>query len=145
MYIAQDKNTIEQLTDVDTILQSWEIFCRHFSCKPDKKEFPKYNPGDIIDEEKSVKWNREEVERRMTARAEEGKRLRALYNELNGLYEEAMIKALAKEYKISEKEVGIIWAKAYEDDHPFGMMSVYDKFCELAEMYEELRKVANEA
>ena len=40
MYIAQDKNTIEQLTDSDTILQSWEMFYRHFSCKPDKKKFP---------------------------------------------------------------------------------------------------------
>lgn len=121
MYIAQDKNTIEQLTDIDTILQSWEMFCRHFSCKPDKKEFPS-----------------------MSARAKETKRLRALYNELNGLYEETMIKALAKEYKISEKEVSIIWAKAYEDDHPFGIMSVYNKFCELTDMYEELRQAANE-
>ena len=145
MYIAQDKNTIEQLTDIDMILQSWEMFCEHFSCKPDEKKFPKYNPGDVIDEEKSVKWNREEVERRMDARTKEKKQLRALHNELNSLYEKTMIKALAKEYKISEEEAGIIWAKAYEDDHPFGMMSVYDKFCELAEMYEELRKAANEA
>ena len=72
------------------------------------------------------------------------KQLRALHNELNSLYEKTMIKALAKEYKISEKEVGIIWAKAYDDLHAFGMTDVYDKFCELADMYEELREVRKE-
>lgn len=146
MFIAHytDKNLIEQLTDVGMILQSWEMFCKHFDYKPDEKKFPKYNPGDVIDEEKSVKWNREEVERRMDARTKEKKQLRALHNELNSLYEKTMIKALAKEYKISEKEVGIIWAKAYDDLHAFGMTDVYDKFCELADMYEELREVRKE-
>lgn len=145
MYIVQDKNTIEQLTDIDMILQSWEMFCEHFSCKPDEKEFPKYNSGDVIDENKSVKWNREEIEKRMDARTKEKKRLRTLYNEVNNLYENTMIKALAKEYKIRKEEANIIWEKAYEDNHPFGMTSVYNEFCELTEMYEELRKATNEA
>lgn len=89
MYIEHytDKNAIEQLTDINVILQSWEMFCKHFDYKPDEKKFPKYNPGDVIDEEKSVKWNREEVERRMDARTKEKKQLRALHNELNSLYE----------------------------------------------------------
>ena len=51
---------------------------------------------------------------------------------------------LAKQYKISIKEAGILWRKAYEDDHSFGVKSVYDTFVELANMYEELRKAANE-
>ena len=51
---------------------------------------------------------------------------------------------LAKQYKISIKEAGILWGKAYEDDHSFGIKSVYNTFVELADMYEELRKAANE-
>lgn len=54
------------------------------------------------------------------------------------------IKVLAKQYKISTKEASIIWGKAYEDSHSFGVKYVYDTFVELADMYEELRKAANE-
>lgn len=92
---------------------------------------------------KTVKWNREEVERRINVRAEEVKQLQTLRNKLDNLYERTIIKVLAKKYKISIKEVGIIWAKAYEDGHSFGVTFVYDTFSELADMYEELRKAAN--
>ena len=44
----------------------------NFSCTPSNK---KYKAGEIIDEEKSVRWNREEVERRNNLRIEEVKRL----------------------------------------------------------------------
>ena len=147
MFIASytDKDTIQQMTGIDMILQSWEMFYKNFSFRPDEKEFPKYYPGDVIDEEKSVKWNREEIKKRMDARTREEKRLRALYNELNSLYEKITINALAKEYGISTKEVSIIWNKAYVDNHSFGMDAIYDEFCELADMYEELRKAANES
>ena len=146
MYIEHytDKNAIEQLTDINVILQSWEMFYAHFNCRPDEKEFPIYYQGYIIDEDKSIKWNRKEVERRMTARAEEGKRLRALYSELNSSYEKTLLKALAKEYEISTKEASIIWTKAYTDNHSYGMSSVCNRFDELADMYEELREVRKE-
>ena len=146
MYITNytNEDSIKKLTDINVILESWEMFYKNFSCKPDEKEFPKYNRGDIIDEDKSVKWNREEIERRINVRAEEVKRLQTLRNKLDNLYDKTMKKALAKKYKISVKEAGIIWAKAYEDGHSFGIRCVYDTFSELADMYEELRKAANE-
>lgn len=146
MYVTNytNEDTIKKLTDINVILESWEMFYKNFSCKPDEKEFPKYNSGDIIDEDKSVKWNREEIERRINVRAEEVKRLQTLRNKIDNLYEKTAIKVLAKQYKISIKEAGILWRKAYEDDHSFGVKSVYDTFVELADMYEELRKAANE-
>lgn len=146
MYVTNytNEDTIKKLTDINVILESWEMFYKNFSCKPDEKEFPKYNRGDIIDEDKSVKWNREEIERRINVRAEEVKRLQKLGNKLDNLYEKTIIKALANKYKISVKEAGIIWRKAYEDSHSFGVKYVYDTFVELADMYEELRKAANE-
>lgn len=139
-----DENAIKKLTDINIILESWTIFCRNFSCKPDEKEFPKYKTGDIIDEDKSVKWNREEIERCINARTEEVKRLNTLRNKIDNLYEKTAIKVLAKEYKISTKETSILWTKAYEDSHSSGITSVYSTFSELADMYEDLRKAANE-
>lgn len=139
-----NEDTIKKLTDINVILESWDMLYKNFSYKPDEKEFPKYNRGDIIDEDKSVKWNREEIERRINVRAKEVKRLKTLGNKLDNLYEKTIIKALAKKYKISAKEASIIWGKAYEDSHSFGVKYVYDTFVELADMYEELRKAVNE-
>ena len=146
MYVINytDENTIKQLKDIHLLLESWEVFCKNFSCKPDEQEFPKYKPGDIIDEDKSVKWNREEIERRINARIDEVKRLQTLRNKLDNLYEKTVIKILAKEYKISIKEASILWRYAYEDSHSSGVTSVYNTFSELADMYEELRKAVNE-
>ena len=144
MYVTNytNEDTIKKLTDIHVILESWEMFCKNFSCKPDETEFPKYKHGDVIDEDKSVKWNREEIERCINARTKEVKRLQTLRNKLDNLYEKTVIKILAKEYKISIKEASILWRKAYEDNHSYGITSVYNTFVELAEMYEELRNAA---
>lgn len=57
MYVTNytNEDTIKKLTDINVILESWEMFYKNFSYKPNEKEFPKYNRGDIIDEDKSVK------------------------------------------------------------------------------------------
>lgn len=44
--------------------------------KPSYEDFPVYVITDVIDEDKTVKWNKEEIKRRMAARDEETKRLR---------------------------------------------------------------------
>ena len=140
-----DKNAIEKLTDVDEILESWNKFLTNFTWRPNEKEFPIYHRDQIIDEDKSVKWNREEVSRRRAARKVEEERLFVLRNELDSLYEKTLIKALAEEYEISTEEASIIWARAYADDHSFGLSSVYDRFDELADMYHELCKVTKQS
>ncbi len=146
MYVSNytDENTIKKLTDIHVILESWTMFYKNFSCKPNEKEFPKYHRGDIIDEDKSVKWNRDEIEKGIKARADEVQRLNKRRNELDNLYEKTMIKALAKEYKISIKESNILWRKAYDDEHSYGVTEVYHAFSELADMYEKLRQAVNE-
>jgi len=57
-----------------------EDYPHDFKCaseylKPDPKKFPTYKEGDVIDEEQSVRWNREEVARRIQAYKDEIKRL----------------------------------------------------------------------
>lgn len=146
MHIANytDKTAIQKLHDINIILESWNEFERNFSCKPDPDEFPKYKTGDVIDEDKSVKWNREEIERRITARNDEVKRLNTMKNTLSNLYETVLIRELAKDYKISEKETKIIWSKAYDDNHAYGITSVYNTFTELADMYDDLKNACKD-
>ena len=140
-----DKNAIEKLTDVDIILELWNKFSTNFTWHPDEKEFPIYGRDSIIDENKSVKWNREEVSRCRAAREAEEERLWVLFNELDSLYEKTLMKALAKKYEISTEEASIIWTRAYADDHSFGLSDVYDKFDELADMYHKLCKVTKQS
>lgn len=42
---------------------------------PDSEKFPEYEEGDVIDEDQSVRWNREEIARRMQLRKDEIARL----------------------------------------------------------------------
>ena len=142
MFIANytNKESIKKLHDVNIILESWTEFEKNFSTIPNPEQFPKYRANDIIDEDKSVKWNREEVKRRIDNRNAESTRLRTTKNEISHLYENVLIRELAKDYEISEMETKIIWRKAYEDSHAYSIASVYNTFAELADMYEDLRK-----
>lgn len=47
--------------------------CKYLT--PDPEKYPKYKPEDVIDVDKSVRWNREEVARRIQAYKNEIKRL----------------------------------------------------------------------
>ena len=64
----------------------------HFSCKPSSQ---KYKVGTVFDEDKSVKWNREEVERLNKKHEDEVKELNrkksALYNDLVNSIQEYII------------------------------------------------------
>ena len=74
------------------------------SCKPGP-EFKKIPVGTVIDEEKSVRWNREEVERIREEYTEEVKRLN---RERNKKYNEVVIRIIAlisKETGLSEEKI----------------------------------------
>lgn len=127
--------------DADAIIKGWQEFSNTFSCRPDEEKFPKCKVGDIIDEDMSVKWNREEVGRRITARDEEVKRLNRLKSCINTEYRNGLIKVLAKENKIKIDESKIIWDTAYEREHSSGLYAVYSEYNELVEMYEDLLEI----
>ena len=55
---------------------------KDFSCIPKTK---KHKVGDVIDENQSVRWNREEVQRLIDSRVEE---VKLLHRQKNKLYEE---------------------------------------------------------
>ena len=136
------KEELKLYDDADLIMSLYEEFLVDFSCKPDEERFPNCKRGDVIDREASVRWNEEEVERRIVARDEEVKRLNKLKSEISELYREAMIKHLAKEYKISKDEMKVIYSKAYEEGHSCGMREVLNYCRDFADFYEDLRNVA---
>ena len=141
-----NKNNKEELLDVGFYLDNLEMFDKGYSFKPDETEFPKVRAGQVIDEEKSVRWNREEVERRINARKEEEKRLQQHYYEVRNSYLDDIKKALMRDYRrsiTSDKEFSILWAKAYENGHSCGYREVVNYFEEYADMYTELLEARN--
>lgn len=138
-------NTIIKNNDADTIIKYWQAFLNTFSCKPDEEKFPKCKVGDVINEDMSVKWNREEVNIRIMARNEEVKRLNRLKVFVNEKYKEGIIKVLAKENKIKIDESKIIWNKAYEMEHSNGLYAVKNEYEELVDMYKDLLEIKKKA
>lgn len=46
---------------------------------------------------------------------------------------------MGKECGLTNAEAAIVWVKAWEDGHSYGIYGVYSKFGGLAEMVEQLR------
>ena len=102
-----------------------------FSCKP---SFSKYREGYVIDEDKSVKWNREEVEKHNIRYQEEVKRLN---NEKNKLYTELV--STIKEYIIEETNVKKTRAeKIYNylyEEHSGNILEMLDYIDDLLDLF----------
>lgn len=128
------------MADVYVLADDYTEFCRNFNYRPDRKKFPYPKIGTVLDEDKSVKWNREEVDRLRAAHDEEVKRLQRHYNEVAREYEKEIKQSLAEEYDLNEAEVDVIWGKAWEDGHDCGIRNVISHFYDLASFYEDLKK-----
>lgn len=93
--------------------------------------------GTILDEDKSVRWNREEVARQneeINTRIKNDKHWRSL--EDNAMCD--IIKASANDFymqSFNKETLDIIFAKAWEDGHSSGYGDVYSTFRELIDMF----------
>ena len=107
----------------------------NFSCQPDSVRFPKYKVGDIIDEEKSVRWNREQVEAGIDRRRKEINRLNTVKNNKINYAASILIKAIKDELiknryfkTMSSEEVmkkaELIYKKAYAEGHSSGIREI---------------------
>ena len=104
-------------------------------------KYPKYLPNSVIDEDKSVKWNREEIQRRNDVREQKRKDLRILENNIRNVYENAIVESLATEYKISYDEAKLIYDFSYTEHHSYGVSEVVDYCYEYLQLYENLKNV----
>lgn len=110
-------------TEITEIKEMWKKW-QGMSCKPDTVHL---KPGTVIDEEKSVRWNREEVLRRNKEHVEELERLNAEYTKVRDeLY--AKIYEYIKEnvgHNCNTEQAKAIWGFAYEFGHPHD----FDEIC----------------
>lgn len=132
---------INKETDCDKLVSLSDDFWRTFSCRPDKKEYPYPKAGDILDEDKSVKWNREEVERQRQAYLNRVHELNKCKNAIGNAFDDRIVTLLAKDYGFSKEESRKIWNFAYEQEHSGGTRSVYDAYVDFADTYVELLKI----
>lgn len=84
----------------------------------------KYREGEIIDEEMSVRWNREEVKRRNEKYAAKKQELVAKRRQRIDKITDEVVKYIASEVPCSEKKARLIWNKAYDDGHSWGMNEI---------------------
>lgn len=104
-----------------------------FSCKPSYK---KYKEGTIFDEEKSVRWNKEEVEKRNNLYQEEVKKLNRkknqMYEELVNLIKQYII----QEANVSDERAAKIYNYLYEEYHSYGLTECINHLDDLLDLFE---------
>lgn len=93
------------------------------SCRSTRKKFPK---GYVFDEDKSVRWNAEEVEKNNKASQEETSELQRNRSVAINSATSEIVKLIVHEFddKINEKQAYIIWNLAYEKGHAYGCQEI---------------------
>lgn len=122
---------MKEHTSIETLYEMAEQYIE-FSCKP---KSCKYKVGTILDEDKSVKWNKEEVERLNTIYEAEvrelNKRKNQLYIELVNAIQEYII----QETKVNTKQAGKIYNYLYNEHHAYGLNGVLDHLDDLLDLF----------
>ena len=137
-------NTLKQINkekNLEKLVNDYEVFYMHFSCRPDREEYPYPKKDTVIDENQSVKWNREEVNRQRATFEKRVEDLNKWKNKLNNQYEHRIITLLGKENSISYDESSLIWSYAYMDGHSSGVRNVISIYCDLIDLYDDLLRI----
>ena len=133
-YTRSTKKYIENSSSGDTF-ESLHLLMdevNHLSCKPGP-EFKKVPVGTVIDEEKSVRWNREEVERMREEYTEEVTRLNRERNKKYSEVVDRVIKLISEETGLSDDKARILWEFTYGHHHSYGdtMFQYLEEYCDL--------------
>lgn len=132
---------IKKEKELYVLVSSYEEFCLNYSCKPDREEYPYPKRTDILDEEKSVKWNREEIERLRKAFENKVDELNKYKNLITKAFEDRIVKVMAKDNGISAEESLKIWNYAYAEKHSDGIAFVVSYCKELSDLYDDLLEI----
>lgn len=103
-----------------------------FSCKPKER---KYKIGEVFDDDKSVRWNREEVERRNKLHDEEVKRLNAEKNKMFCEWVLAVKRYIIQETKVKQSKADEIYNYLYGKYHSYGLLEVLANMDELLDLF----------
>ena len=119
------------MMDLYDIKHDLEVMA-NMSCKPSWKK-PKTD--DVIDEDKSVKWNREEVIRLQNAYEDEVKKLNTAKNKRRDDIYKELYKVIRYEIKgITINDAQQIFQYAYNEWHSYGYNEVFNKLDELIDL-----------
>ena len=112
------------------VQEKYESYKR-FSCKPLNK---KIKVGSVIDEEKSVRWNREYIEKHNKKVEEEVKNLQRKKNHLREEVKADACTYIMQETKVSKEKALSIYTyveEKWEDENFYGCLSQLDDLLEL--------------
>lgn len=107
-------------------------------------QYPKrpLKDGTILDENKSVKWNREQVELSKKKFDDEITAYRRARNDIYRLAEEETYQyiqdELEKDYPLTK--CAYLYQTAYEDGHAYGYQEVFNKIDELIDFMNEMNR-----
>ena len=102
------------------------------------KEFQKVEVGHVFDEDKSVKWNREEVIRVNNEYKEEEDRLREIRNQSIDDARYKIYKYIAQETNLSIAQASVFWNYVYDKFNDFG--NLFEELDGAIEFYNDLIK-----
>ncbi len=135
--ITVEFHTAEELMDKIYDFENYRRSEKYYMEKPLKEDT-------IIDEEQSVRWNREEVARR---NEEIERRLKndRKYHQLCDSAMEEIIKTSVNSWYMTEfnkETINVIYAQAWESGHSYGYSEVYNHFREYMDMFVDACKAA---
>ena len=123
-------------------LKSWEEAWADLDAAYSLPSFPdgknlKY--GYVFDEEKSVKWNAEQVEKYNSARNKEAFELQQNRNIAINEAADEICKLIVIEFynKINVEQARVIYDMAYEDGHAFGYTEIRSVLGELIDKFKD--------
>ena len=120
--------------DWECITSDLEVMCS-MSCKPTQARL---RPDYVIDEDKSVKWNREEVQRLNDLHDQQVIELNRKKNKMRDeLYKEIEAK-VAEELGLKPEQVHPIWYRAYEQSHSYGIREVMNTLQDLIDLFDQV-------
>lgn len=100
---------------------------------------PKYlKEYTVIDEDKSVRWNREQVEQlnlEMKIKAKQNKQER---KDMQLKQEKDIVRAYANQANLSEKKIKLILDYVYEENHSYGIWAVLETLDSLIDLIKKV-------
>lgn len=121
---------------LDQIKESIISACM-MSCRPDREKFPYPRVGAVIDEDKSVRWNREEVDRLRQAHDEEVKKLNQLRSKKESDSHDLAIQYIQQETKLNSKQAAIYFSYILDNYHA-NIDDLVNKLDELVDIQQRL-------
>lgn len=109
-------------------------FMNNMSCRP--RSLTKVSHDHIFDENKSVKWNREQVEKNNQEYHDEVARLNTEKNKARDAIYESIYEMIQDDvgHGLSRKKAQAIWNLAYAQGHAFGFYNILSRLFDLMKL-----------